>query len=72
LRRPFGVTGPTFVFDGGTSSRINLEAMDRAGLGQGTRLSAATLRQLKARQCFTGRVKADGQLHREPKTDLIE
>jgi transposase len=48
LRRRFGITEATFVFDGGMSSRINLEAMDQAGLGYVTRLSAATLQALAA------------------------
>ena len=43
LRRRFGITEATFVFDGGMSSRINLEAMTAAKLGYVTRLSAATL-----------------------------
>ena len=46
LRRRFGIQEATFVFDGGMSSQINLEAMDAAGLGYVTRLSAATLQSL--------------------------
>jgi len=46
LRRRFGIQEATFVFDGGMSSQINLEAMDAAHLGYVTRLSAATLRSL--------------------------
>jgi transposase len=46
LRRRFGIQEATFVFDGGMSSRINLEAMDAAHLGYVTRLSASTLRSL--------------------------
>src|SRR5437762_7721075 len=46
LRRRFGITEATFVFDGGLSSRINLEAMTQAKLGYVTRLSAATLQTL--------------------------
>jgi transposase len=46
LRRRFGITEATFVFDGGMSSEINLEAMDAAHLGYVTRLSAATLHAL--------------------------
>ena len=37
LRRRFGITEATFVFDGGMSSQINLEAMSEAGLGYVTR-----------------------------------
>lgn len=48
LRRRFGITEATFVFDGGMSSRINLEAMSEAKLGYVTRLSAATLQTLVA------------------------
>jgi transposase len=46
LRRRFGIREATFVFDGGMSSKINLEAMDEARLGYVTRLSAAVLRGL--------------------------
>ncbi len=46
LRRRFGIKEATFVFDGGMSSEINLEAMNAAGLGYVTRLSASTLRSL--------------------------
>lgn len=46
LRRRFGIQEATFVFDGGMSSRVNLEAMDAAALGYVTRLSAATLHTL--------------------------
>lgn len=46
LRRRFEIAEATFVFDGGMSSQINLEAMDAAHLGYVTRLSAATLRGL--------------------------
>ena len=46
LQRRFGIKEATFVFDGGMSSEINLEAMTAAGLGYVTRLSASTLRSL--------------------------
>lgn len=46
LRRRFGIAEATFVFDGGMSSRLNLEAMDQAGLGYVTRLPASTLQAL--------------------------
>lgn len=46
LRRRFGIQEATFVFDGGMSSQINLEAMNAAHLGYVTRLSAATLHSL--------------------------
>jgi transposase len=48
LERRFGIKEATFVFDGGMSSRINLEAMSTAGLGYVTRLSASTLQSLVA------------------------
>ena len=48
LRRRFGIAEATFVFDGGMSSRINLQAMDEAHLGYVTRLSTATLQSLAA------------------------
>ena len=46
LRRRFGIKEATFVFDGGMSSQINLEALTAANLGYVTRLSAATLHRL--------------------------
>ena len=48
LRRRFGITEATFVFDGGLSGRLNLAALAEAGLGFVTRLSAATLKGLAA------------------------
>ena len=48
LRRRLGIREATFVFDGGMSSRINLEALTAANLGFVTRLSAATLQSLVA------------------------
>jgi hypothetical protein len=48
LRRRFGITEATFVFDGGMSSRINLEAMSQAHLKYVTRLSSATLQSVLA------------------------
>jgi transposase len=46
LRRRFGIAEATFVFDGGMSSRVNLEAMDQAHFKYVTRLSTATLQSL--------------------------
>lgn len=43
LRRRFGIRAATFVFDGGMSSRLNLEAMTKDSLIFATRLSSATL-----------------------------
>jgi transposase len=48
LRRRFDIREATFVFDGGMSSRINLEALTEARLGFVTRLSAPTLQSLVA------------------------
>jgi len=48
LRRRFGIKQATFVFDGGMSSRVNLEAMDQEHLKYVTRLSVATLQSLLA------------------------
>jgi transposase len=48
LRRRFDIREATFVFDGGMSSRINLEALTEAKLGFVTRLSAPTLQSLVA------------------------
>lgn len=46
LRRRFGITEATFVFDGGMSSQINLQALSQAHLKFVTRLSTATLQSL--------------------------
>jgi hypothetical protein len=48
LRRRFGITEATFVFDGGMSSKINLEAMSQAHLKYVTRLSSTTLQSVLA------------------------
>ena len=48
LRRRFGITEATFVFDGGMSSKINLEAMSQAHLKYVTRLSSSTLQSVLA------------------------
>lgn len=46
LRRRFNIREATFVFDGGMSSRLNLEAMTKDSLIFVTRLSSATLGSL--------------------------
>jgi transposase len=46
LRRRFGIQEAVFVFDGGMSSKVNLEAVEALGLKYVTRLGAATLEQL--------------------------
>jgi transposase len=48
LRRRFGIREAVFVFDGGMSSKVNLEAMDELGLQYVTRLCASTLEELLA------------------------
>jgi hypothetical protein len=49
LRRRSGIESATFVFDGGMSGQINLQAMNEAGLSCVTRLSNATLRLVGTR-----------------------
>jgi len=66
LRRRFGITEATFVFDGGMSSRINLEAMSEAKLGYVTRLSAATL------QTLLSELALDQQLELGDRRQLLE
>jgi transposase len=66
LRRRFGITEATFVFDGGMSSRINLEAMSQAKLGYVTRLSAATL------QTLVSELALDQQLELGDRQQLLE
>jgi transposase len=46
LRRRFGITEATFVFDGGMSSQLNLAALTEAKLAFVTRLSTAALQTL--------------------------
>ena len=48
LRRRFGITEVTFVFDGGMSSVVNLKAMSHAQMQFVTRLSNATMESLLA------------------------
>jgi transposase len=48
LRRRFGLREAVFVFDGGMSSKVNLEAMDELNLRYVTRLGASTLDELLA------------------------
>jgi len=46
LRRRFGIKEAVFVFDGGMSSKVNLEAMEALKLQYVTRLGARALEQL--------------------------
>ena len=48
LRRRFGIREAVFVFDGGMSSKVNLEAMDELKLKYVTRLGASRLEELLA------------------------
>lgn len=48
LRRRFGIREAVFVFDGGLSSKINLEAMEELKLQYVTRLGASLLEELLA------------------------
>jgi len=48
LRRRFGITEVTFVFDGGMSSVVNLEALSEADMQFVTRLSNSTMESLLA------------------------
>jgi hypothetical protein len=48
LRRRFGIKEAVFVFDGGMSSKVNLEAMEDLKLKYVTRLSVSTLEELLA------------------------
>jgi transposase len=48
LRRRFGIKEAVFVFDGGMSSKLNLEAMEALQLKYVTRLGARTLEELLA------------------------
>lgn len=66
LRRRFGIREATFVFDGGMSSHLNLEALNEANLGYVTRLSAATLQSLIAEW------PAERQLELGDRQQLIE
>ncbi len=66
LRRRFGIQEATFVFDGGMSSEINLEALTEAKLGFVTRLSAPTLQSLVAE------LPADKQMDLGDRTKLLE
>jgi len=48
MRRRFGIQEVTFVFDGGMSSTLNLEALNKAQMHYVTRLSNSTLEALLA------------------------
>ena len=48
LKRRFGIAQATFVFDGGMSGQVNLDALDQDHFKYVTRLSTATLQSLLA------------------------
>ena len=66
LRRRFGIREATFVFDGGMSSELNLEALTKANLGFVTRLSAPALQSLLAG------LPADQQMELGDRKKLLE
>ena len=66
LRRRFGITQATFVFDGGMSSQLNLAALTEARLAFVTRLSAATLHTL------VNELGLEKQLELGDETQLLE
>ena len=66
LRRRFGIQQAVFVFDGGMSSSLNLEAMRKEDLHFITRLSDSTMQQLLAQ------LPQDAQPQLWDRTKLIE
>jgi hypothetical protein len=66
LRRRFQIREAVFVFDGGMSSKINLEALETSGLKFVTRLSNATLEKLLSE------LPEDGQLELADADKLLE
>lgn len=66
LRRRFDIREATFVFDGGMSSTVNLEALDEAQMKFVTRLSNSTMEALLAD------LPADKQLELGDRSRLVE
>lgn len=66
LRRRFGITEATFTFDGGMSSRLNLEALEEEELSYVTRQSNATLMSI------IRELPEDRQTELGDRTNLIE
>ena len=66
LRRRFGIAEATFVFDGGMSSTVNLEAVTGAHLQFVTRLSNATMESLLAE------LPQEGQLELGDRSQVVE
>ena len=70
LKRRFGITEATFVFDGGMSAEFNLAAMEEAGLSYVTRLSNTTLDSIAKQSSEVSSAMA--QMELGDKTGLIE
>lgn len=66
LRRRFGISRTTFVFDGGMSSRLNLEALEEEEIKYVTRQSNATLTAL------VKELPEERQIELGDRTQLIE
>jgi transposase len=66
LRRRFGITEVTLVFDGGMSSVVNLKALSRAQIQFVTRLSNATMEALLAD------VRPEDQLELGDRSQVVE
>ena len=66
LRRRFGIAEVTFVFDGGMSSVVNLEALSEAHMQFVTRLSNATMESLLAE------LPQEGQLELGDRSQVVE
>ena len=66
LRRRFGIREATFVFDGGMSSAVNLEALNQAQMQYVTRLSNSTMEALLAE------LPADKQLELGDRSRVVE
>lgn len=66
LRRRFGVAEVTFVFDGGMSSAVNLDALTEAHMQFVTRLSNATMEALLAE------LPAETQLELGDRSQVVE
>jgi transposase len=66
LKRRFGITEATFVFDGGMSAEFNLAAMEEAGLSYVTRLSNTTLDSLTGQNIEAASAMAQMELGDKP------
>jgi hypothetical protein len=66
LRRRFAIREAIFAFDGGMSSKLNLEALEKSGLKFVTRLSNATLEKL------LGELPQEAQLELADSDQLVE